>query len=307
MPKISELKKQYPELNISFFDIMTMIDSSKTNKYLPLLCKILSERWDLDKQYGTEKGFAILDIKNKISEYGLPIPEVSDSELMMISYLMDFYRVNIFPTINEFIFYNERNQIPNNDVLSYKSFDEVRDAVNLADIQTMDKEYEKQIIKEFEDDAWLAVRPLSFQSSLKYGSNTRWCTTMKNEKSYFTKYWRKGILVYFINKKNGYKFAGYKNLTDDNELSFWNSSDSRVDFLELDIDDYMYKVIKNIFQNQKTNRELCSIELQVAVDLDCNGSGNLNRLLAVESLENLYVEAPTPRMTIPRFQDPTIA
>lgn len=310
MPKLNELKKKYPELNITFFDIMLMIDPSKTNKYLPLLCKVFSERWDLKKQYGNEDSFALSDIKNKILEYGLSIPNVSNSELMVISYFMDFYRTNIFPTLNDFIFYNERNQIMNNDVLSYKTFDEVRDAVNLADIQTIDKEYEKQIIKEFEDENWIIVRPLSFQSSLKYGSNTRWCTTMKNEKNYFSKYWRKGILIYVINKKTGYKFAGFKNTTDDNELSFWNSSDNRVDFLELEIDDYMYKILKKILQSEKSNKDLCTIELQVAVELECGYSkmNNLNRFLGGEPLEELYREEDNPTtMAAPLYVTPTVA
>ena len=54
--------------------------------------------------------------------------------------------------------------------------------------------------KEYEDDKWVIVRPLTFASSVKYGASTRWCTTYQAEKQYFERYWRQGILIYFINK-----------------------------------------------------------------------------------------------------------
>ena len=40
MSRINELKKQYPELNITMFDLMVRLDTTKTHKYLPLMCKI---------------------------------------------------------------------------------------------------------------------------------------------------------------------------------------------------------------------------------------------------------------------------
>ena len=46
------------------------------------------------------------------------------------------------------------------------------------------KELEGQIIKEYEDEKWVALRPLTFSSSAKYGSSTRWCTTYQKEKNY---------------------------------------------------------------------------------------------------------------------------
>ena len=46
MSRIDELKKQYPELNVTIFDMMTRIDTSKSYKYLPLLCKIFGQKFN---------------------------------------------------------------------------------------------------------------------------------------------------------------------------------------------------------------------------------------------------------------------
>ena len=46
MSRLDELKKQYPELNITVFDMMTRLDTSKSYKYLPLMCKIFGKRYN---------------------------------------------------------------------------------------------------------------------------------------------------------------------------------------------------------------------------------------------------------------------
>jgi hypothetical protein len=131
------------------------------------------------------------------------------------------------------------------------------------------KELEGQVIKEFEDEKWVAVRPLTFSASSKYGSSTRWCTTYQREKNYFEKYWRKGILVYFINKQTGYKFAGYKGLDGDSEFSFWNAEDSRIDYLDVNADDYLFPIVRRIFKSEMTNKNLSSDEIQEQVHSEC--------------------------------------
>ncbi|MFN9959911.1 MAG: hypothetical protein ACK55I_43050, partial [bacterium] len=112
------------------------------------------------------------------------------------------------------------------------------------------------------------VRPLTFSASAKYGAGTRWCTTYQKEKVYFEKYLRNGVLVYFINKKTGYKFAGFRELSN-KEMSFWNSADNRVDYLDLEIDDYMFTTVRKIFSSQLSNKNLSSDEIQEQVHSEC--------------------------------------
>jgi hypothetical protein len=136
-------------------------------------------------------------------------------------------------------------------------------------MKELTKELEGQVIKEYEDNKWLVVRPLTFQASSKYGASTRWCTTYQKEKQYFEKYWQYGILVYFINKQTGYKFAGYKSLKDGDELSFWNAEDQRIDYLYVDADEYLFPIVRRILSSDKTNKELCSTEIQNQVMSEC--------------------------------------
>ena len=273
MSRIDELKKQYPELNISLFDLLNRMDTSKTYKYMPLLCKIFGERFDAMKQYGisekTKMNSAKNDLINGLTQRGISSSDATVSELYAIYQFTEFYNTEMFSTVKEFIERMDKNQILNKDVTSYPTLESIRAAVSLAALKEFDKELESQAIKEYEDDKWLVVRPLTFQSSSKYGASTRWCTTYQKEKQYFARYWKRGILVYFINKETGYKFAGFKALDGDTELSFWNAADNRVDYMDVQADDYLFPIVKRILNSTKTNKDFCSEELAHSVLKEC--------------------------------------
>jgi hypothetical protein len=193
--------------------------------------------------------------------------------------------------------YMDKGHIENTDVTSYKDIESVRGAITLASMKELTKDLEGQVIKEFEDEKWVILRPLTFSASAKYGASTRWCTTYQREKNYFEKYWRKGILVYFINKKTGYKFAGYKGLSGDTEFSFWNSEDTRVDYLDVEADDYLFPIVRKIFKSNSTNKNLCSDEIQQQVHKEC--IDQYGKIMAIEFDENTVQS-----MTIPIEEQP---
>ena len=279
MSKINELKKQYPELNITIIDMLSKVDNTKSHKYLPLLCKLFRYRFNIEENFrGNSRDIKseMKYIKSRLSEI-FDVETLTDNELFVMEQLVGFYNTQDFVTIKNFKDYNERNLISNNDVTSYKTLDEVSQAVSLAEIRSMEKEMENQVIKEFEDDTWLLVRPLTFSSSLRYGSSTKWCTTYKQEKQYFERYWKRGILVYCINKITGYKFAIFKSLDSEKELSFWNAADRRIDFLELEIEDYMYPIIKDLLKSNSSNRDLCDTKTELSVIMEC--SNQINKLI----------------------------
>ena len=269
MSRLDELKKQYPELNVSMFDLMVKLDPSKTYKYLPLICKLFSRRFNPETVYlKDERSKLILELHSGLINKGISTNNLTDKELMCYNTLLENYNSELFSTLKDFIHYMDHNQIENKDVTSYKSIEDMRGAITLASIKEFTKEMENQVIREYEDETWIAVRPLTFTASAKYGAGTRWCTTYQREKVYFERYWRGGILCYFINKKTGYKFAGYRSLPD-REMSFWNSSDVRVDYLDLEIDDYMFTNIRKIFSSEYTNKNLSSDEIQEQVHKEC--------------------------------------
>jgi hypothetical protein len=297
MSRIDELKKQFPELNMTMFDLFKRIDTSSTYKYFPLLCKIIGKRFNFQSEYRHDKhrlDDIKLEIHDSLLNRGISTDSLTDNELFTLNYLSDYYNSDTFITIKDFIRLMDRNQIENKDVTSYSSIDDLRTAVTLATMKELTKELEGQIVKEFEDEKWLAVRPLTFQASSKYGATTRWCTTYQKEKQYFEKYWQNGILVYFINKQTGYKFAGYKALDGDSELSFWNAEDNRVDYLNVDADDYLFPIVRRILGSNKTNKELCSTEIQNQVMNEC---GYNVRKMSLSSLQPVHQEMYDGPMT----------
>ena len=236
----------------------------------------------------------MLEVQAGLMNKGISTNNLTYSQMYYIlNYVSEHYPNDTFQTLNEFMRFMERGQIENTDVTSYKDLDSLRGAITLASIKELNKELESQVIREFEDDKWLIVRPLTFSASAKYGSSTRWCTTYQREKNYFEKYWRRGILVYFINKKTGYKFAGYKGLYGDSEFSFWNSEDTRVDYLDVDADDYLFPIVRKIFKSTQTNKNLCSDEVQEQVHKECiNQYGKIMEI--EEPVPMDQPEEPTP-------------
>ena len=295
MSRIDELKKQFPELNMTMFDLFKRIDTSSTYKYFPLLCKIIGKRFNFQSEYRHDKhrlDDIKLEIHDSLLNRGISTDSLTDNELFTLNYLSDYYNSDTFITIKDFIRLMDRNQIENKDVTSYSSIDDLRTAVTLATMKELTKELEGQIVKEFEDEKWLAVRPLTFQASSKYGATTRWCTTYGKEKQYFEKYWQNGILVYFINKQTGYKFAGYKALNGDTELSFWNAEDTRIDYLYVEAEDYLFPIVRRILGSNQTNKELCSTEIQNQVMLECGHNVRKMRLSELEPVHQEMYDGP---------------
>jgi hypothetical protein len=154
----------------------------------------------------------------------------------------------------------EKNQIHNVDTNQLKTIDEIEGIVNLINIKNIGKEFEKQTYVDLETEKWLVIRPLTYESSLKYGAHTKWCTAAKSNPYQFFRYTEEAVLIYCINKETGYKLA-FHMFRDGNkfyDISFWNSVDDRIDSLSAEIDFDVYQLIKNIYTSSetKTNKEL---------------------------------------------------
>ena len=290
MSKIDSLKQQFPELDISIMDILVEMDKSKTNKYLPLLCKIFSNKYrNKAKNVFSERDRE--HIKEEIKSRGINTSNFTFPEQYAVYNILDIISNDNFNVFKDFQEYMERGLIENKDVLTYNTLDDMRGAVSIAVLKTQSKEMEKQVIKVHEDEEWVVVRPLTFEASAAYGSGTKWCTTQKTDKQYFARYWKRGILAYFINKTNGIKYGLFKALEDfDRELSWWNAADDRIDFLEIDFDPKMYGIAREILKSTQTNKDLCDVDLQVKVLVECGYE---------EKQEEYAVEAVPPPIPEP--------
>jgi hypothetical protein len=284
MSRLDTIKEQFPELNISFIDIFAKLDNTKSYKYLPILCKLFGKRFNI-KNYSnsiSDRTQYMIDLTSHLSRLGIDSSELTSNEIITMSCLVEHFSHPDLEIFHEFKDFMERGFLDNKDVTSYQTLGDLSHAVSLASIKATNKEMEGQVHVEYEDDQWLILRPLTFAASSKYGAGSKWCTTYKQEKSYFERYWRNGALIYFNNKKTGYKFAAHKALQESGEISFWTASDHRVDFLDLELEDYMLPVAKKIFKTYKTNKDLCSDKIITQVEMECLHRRIYNEEIAID-------------------------
>ena len=118
-----------------------------------------------------------------------------------------------------------QNNLEKKDINTYTGF---FDLISTISEYTKGKEKPKSK-KIYEDDKFVVVEPQNFTASCKYGSKTRWCTTMKDNDDYFNRYTSGNQgLYYVISKKdmdeNLYKIAIH--IDKYGEETFYDAADS---------------------------------------------------------------------------------
>ena len=219
-----ELKAKHPVLALSVIDLLAMIDPTSNNKYLGLLSQLIQNRMTNRIEHESVEEFQRIATRDG---YPDAIVKNAPTEQLYLTYVLDaVIDPDTIRAVNEFIDLNERKLIEQNDILKYKTLQEIQDAVSLAHIKAIDKTMASEIIRIHEDDEWLILRPLTFAASCKYGASTKWCTTAINEPHHFYRYWNRGTLIYILNKKGIDKIAS-ENKSFENELDQeTNKSDS---------------------------------------------------------------------------------
>lgn len=137
--------------------------------------------------------------------------ELEELEPNMVStardYLISTRRAieNIIPKLE--FFDKNKDKYQKKDFKQYIGWDFDREFLDLTDglmrAQNEKKEKEKErkeIVKIYEDNRVLIVKPLSHVASCYYGAGTRWCTTMKGQPERFKEYTRDANLYYIIVK-----------------------------------------------------------------------------------------------------------
>ena len=260
MSRIEELKKQNPSFNVDGIEIINQL-LGKT-KYTEMAINLIKYK-NLQLSEGRNRD-VIEELKNG---FGFDVEYLNSLNYLELSSIMhlisDYFGYNNFRLLKEFISLNEKKLIENNELTTYKTFDELELQISLSSLKTIDKEMAKQVLKLYETDEWLIVKPLSYQASLKYGASTKWCTASKDSPDYYFRYSRRGILIYCINKKTGNKVGAFKNLDTgyDVETSFWNITDQRIDSMESGLPNDVLDVIRyDFFNTKESNWDILSDE-----------------------------------------------
>lgn len=299
MSKIRDLKTN-PEISLNLIEVLELFSPDKKSKYTETLFRLMKSSKRLDSHVKEIRHYFTQTydfIKNE------ELDKFSNFQILLIYRFIDsFFETEDLKNFRKFCEYNERGLIIQNDLTKYKSFVEIINQLSLAELKVDGKDLENEVIKVYEDDEWLLIRPLTYLSSKKYGSNTKWCTTTESNPEYFMKYTKKGVLIYCINKKTGYKVASFYSLDkNDPEFSFWNQKDSRIDSLDSELTDDLRKIILETSKDPKakTNRFLLSDEQRIKEDKLLNSNlykSSSLRVVEEELREPIPVEAMRNRI-----------
>lgn len=201
MSKRSELKEQY-ELQIgkAMFNKFSSADTTPTTKYLKYFCSM----WFTRKMEGLS--YASKDIIEVVKEFESHIHLIEEKDL-----------------------YHEK----------YRSWETLVSVVEKAKEKKFESEFnrDEHIRVLYEDKNYLFLEPLTKIGSMKYGSNTKWCTSAKNDSFSFVRYTKNGFLAYLINKKsdksNNYnKIAFFTEETQNplgGNVQLFNQADSSIE------------------------------------------------------------------------------
>jgi hypothetical protein len=121
------------------------------------------------------------------------------------------------------------------------------------------KELAKQVQKDFENEEWLVVRPFTYESSVKYGYGSKWCTSMEQSSEHFFRYSNNGTLIYCLNKKTGDKVAAHYEIGEG--ISFWNAEDNRIDSMFSNLPNYIMDLIRGIITDNPVTNRLLSVKV----------------------------------------------
>jgi hypothetical protein len=262
MTKLKKFKETVPPwMNLSLIDVLEMIDPSNTNKFLPMLTNIVDSSFKNRVGNWGEDTIEFIRRIETISPHLKGTFDVSDPSLVYSFWaLLERIPNNELDSLVDFIELYEKHQIPGVDINQIKTLNEIESVVNLINIKNIGKEFSKQTYVDLDTEKWLVIRPLTYESSLKYGAHTKWCTAAKSNPYQFFRYTEEAVLIYCINKETGYKLAFhmFKEGNKFYDISFWNSVDDRIDSLSAEIDFDVYQLIKNIYTSSetKTNKEL---------------------------------------------------
>lgn len=241
MSRISELRESESN-KVNLVKILELFCDGET-KYVEMLTKLF-------KTSGDDMLIKVNAIRRRTSIDEEKIRSLTENEIeVLYKIVFDTTLMNDLKTFSQFCQYNEQNMIENKDLHSYKTFDTINRSVKETEDKMAMKELEKQITKVFEDKEWLVLIPLTYEASVKYGYNTKWCTAAESTSSQYFSYTSEGVLVYIINKGKS-KIAAYKKIST-NEISFFNEKDSRIDSIQCKFPSHIMQIVSDTLDKAK--------------------------------------------------------
>lgn len=281
MSRINDLRNNENN-SVNLVKILELFCGGET-KYVEMLLKLFRTSGD-----STEIKVNAISFRTGIDVEKLK--QLNGNEIEILFYMVDnMMLLDNISKFKKFCELNEEKQIENNDLHSYKNFEQVKESLSDAQEKIKLKELEKQINKIYEDDEWLLLIPLTYEASVKYGYNTKWCTASEKTDEQFKSYSRDGILIYVIHK-GVEKIAVYKKYSSD-DISFWNERDTKTDSFYFNFPPHIIQHIREAIQNYTKS-------LILDFDEDIFGGGDfLKTATIIDHMNLLTRSAPSAPLT----------
>ena len=294
------LKEQHQWANFNYIDMLSMVDPSDTNKFLSLMVKHLkSELESRNKRYESELKY-VLDEISLTTRLSKNVLEGYDYyTLESLNRVIEIFGRDNISLLNEFNEHLNCNRIEKNDISQYNSFDDIREVVKLASFKQAQKELKNSTHIVHEDEHWLMIKPLTFESSKKYGASTKWCTTMENNSQYFYNYSRSGCLIYIFNKVTNVKTAAHIRVdeekgTYENPIKLYNEKDVETDSFVLQLPKHVMEILMGEYRNHVTNENFIKEKYPKIYESEWK---NRDQEKVSEEVELAPIPMPEPEMT----------
>lgn len=266
---IKKLKQQNNEMSMSLIDLLGKFDISKTKKYTQFLVKMLHKQYNEEMKYRLKEETSSRYTENRGQRFEEIVSSDTFENFVTKRVLFD----NIFgwDEMSNFVKFcelMERGLIKEKDISKYDSWDMLNQALVEGIYKESFKNSKKEIQTIYDKDGYLIFRPLTYNASIYYGYQAKWCTAMTNDPSYFYNHSR-GVLIYVIDHNNNTKYGFHRPHYDDHYepdrvFNIFNEKGRPIDTYETKLPTDVIKTIMDelgVFSsNFKPNYELFSEE-----------------------------------------------
>ena len=228
----NEFVNQHPHtMGLNLYTLYKYILGDKTNKYLPFITKEIQRKSQkvFEDDYGMQEEWT--NLIESVALKGSVLSVVPEKNRLVAYHLLQ--NLTSYVDITMILLFEElceSNYIQGVDISNITSSKELEELINYGMTKKILNQERKLIETVFENNEWFAIRPLTYESSKKYGAGTKWCTSSEQYTGHFYRYNRNGILVYLFNKTNHLKYGiHFSNFQDESPLSIYDASDNRVD------------------------------------------------------------------------------
>lgn len=200
--RLEDVKAKYPQPMWDQIDRLAAIDPSGNQKYLDWLAKHMLRKtikWfnDNASSAGTWHGWNITQVPDtaedprwsSIRNLTREMQSLSNEDLLKVTDDIEYFHKN-------------PSKYEKKDINQFGNLKELEDASNEAKLKLSRKEQkETGVDKVYEDDDFLILMPKTHKASCRYGSNTRWCVTMRGYTGYYENYFTQGPIFFLMDKR----------------------------------------------------------------------------------------------------------